>query len=213
MPLTLEEIEIQLKNRWSYPYKWFRKQNDVWDKHTNFIYNTPLWEELQLVIAKQAELHKLPKEEIFYYAINRWYNFWSAIAVEQVFCYSEYIFHAKNSKDRLIDFTIKGIPFDHKTSVFPRGFNKTYSFAKENKEELLYWLYKNQSNQQRQHFANRLFLIVYSKNGEHWKLKAEIRLLKEAISNYVSTFEISNLVTLTFENNQKALADIIWVEK
>jgi len=213
MPLTLEEIEIQLKNRWSYPYKWFRKQNDVWDKHTNFIYNTPLWEELQLVIAKHAELHKLPKEEIFYYAINRWYNFWSAIAVEQVFCSSEYIFPAKNNKDRLIDFTIKGIPFDHKTSVFPRGFNKTYSFAKENKEELLYWFYKNQSNQQRQHFANRLFLIVYSKSGEHWKLKAEIRLLKGAITNYVSTFETANLINLTFETNQKALADIIWVEK
>ncbi len=213
MPLTIVEIETQLKKRWHYPYRWFRKQNDLWDKHTNFIYTTPLWEELQLTIAKQAELHKLQKEEFFYYAINRWYNFWSAIAVEQVFCSSEDIIPAKNNKDRLIDFSIKGIPFDHKTSVFPRGFNKTYSFAKENKAKLLYWLYENQSKQQRQHFANRLFLIVHAKDGEHWKLKAEIGLLKEAIINYVSIFESSNLVTLNFENKQKALADIIWVEK
>ncbi len=213
MSHAIEEIETQLKNRLHYPYKWFRKQNDLWDQHTNFIYTNPTWEELQLTIANNTGQYKLPKEELFYYAINRWYNFWSAIAVERIFCSLDTIKAAKNNKDRLVDFSINGISFDHKTSVFPRGFHKSFLYAKENKKELLYWMYENQSKQQRQHFANRLFLIVHAKDGEHWKLKSEISLLKRAIINYVSTFDSSNLVTLNFENKQKALADIIWVEK
>lgn len=213
MQTNLATIEEQLQKRWKYSYKWFRKQNDQWDGYTNFIYTIATWEELVTAIAKTAEINQLTKENVFYYAINRWYNFWSATAVETIFCSLENIKAAKNTKDRLVDFSIQGIPFDHKTSVFPKGFGQSLTYAKAHKEELLYWLYENQSRQQRNHFANRLFIIVYSEQAEHWKLKAEIQLLKSAITNYVATFNTSNLVTLTFKNNKKAVSDIIWVQK
>ncbi len=213
MQTNLAIIEEQLQKRWPISYKWFRKQNDKWDGYTNFIYTIATWEELVTTIANRVEKHQLPKEEMFYYAINRWYNFWSAIAVETIFCSSENIKAAKNTKDRLVDFSLQGIPFDHKTSVYPKGFGKSITYAKAHKEELLYWLYTNQSHQQRQHFANRLFIIVYSEHVEHWKLKAEIQLLKSAITNYVATFNPSNLVTLTFKNKERAVSDIIWVQK
>ena len=37
---SLIEIESELKKRLSYPYKWGQKQNDSFDKQTNFIYHT-----------------------------------------------------------------------------------------------------------------------------------------------------------------------------
>lgn len=75
------------------------------------------------------------------------------------------------------------------------------------------WLYNNQSKQQRKHFANRLFVITYQKDGQHWKLKAEISLLRQAITKYVATFEVSKLETLQFSATESAVSDIIWVEQ
>ncbi len=119
----------------------------------------------------------------------------------------------RNPKDAEKDFFLFNIPFDHKTSVFPRQFKKTFLYAKDHKEELIEWFYKNQSAGKRQHYKNRLFIVVYAKNGEHWKLKAEIGILKKAICNYVLNFKPEQLHSLTFANNGKALSDIIWVSK
>jgi len=211
MNIDLKDIETQLKKRWKYPYKWLQKQNNRWDSHTNFIYSILDWDGLIEAIATLVQEKKLPKEEAFYYAINRWYNYWSSVTVEHVFCHLPQVKPAKNEKDKQVDFYINGIPFDHKTSVFPKGFKNSFAFAKAHKEELLYWLYNNQSQQGRKHLANRLFIIVYDQNGKHWKLKAEISLLQQAISNYVTTFDAKQLITLKFSENQTAFSDIIWV--
>ncbi len=85
MKTDLSKIESELKKRHQYPYNWYRKQNDIWDGYTNFIYNTPQWEDLIDKIAATVKEHQLDKKELFYYAINRWYNFWSAMAVENIF--------------------------------------------------------------------------------------------------------------------------------
>lgn len=210
--MNLEEIEIQLNKRLLYSYKWYRKQNDTWDKYTNFIYHINNWEALILEISKTVEKHQLDKKELFYYAINRWYNFWSAMAVENIFCSYNEIKPAFNSKNRMVDFTIQNIPFDHKTSVFPKGFNRDISYAKSHKRELINWLYKNQSKQQRHHLKNRLFIIVYDVNGEHWKLKADLSLLKKEIKNYVTNFNPTQLQKFIFTPQNETFSDIIWVE-
>ena len=44
MESELVFIEKELKKRLGYPYKWGRKQNDEFDKLTNFIYRTPTFE-------------------------------------------------------------------------------------------------------------------------------------------------------------------------
>jgi len=143
MEIGLNDIEYQLKKRWEYPYKWFRKQNNKWDNYTNFIYEIHTWDELIPAIAGLVEKEKLDKKEAFYYTVNRWYNFWSAIAVERIFCQQPGIVPAKNSKDRLVDFSIHNLSFDHKTSVFPKGFQHDFSYAKNHKPALIHWLYKN----------------------------------------------------------------------
>ncbi len=213
MNIDIEVIETQLKLRLKYPYKWYRKQNNIWDGYTNFIYQTPTWEALIPQMAAVVEKENLDKKELFYYAINRWYNFWSAMAVEYIFSTCDGIVPEKNTKNRLVDFTIQGISFDHKTSVFPKGFNQTINYAKNNPRELIEWLYKNQSKQQRHHFKNRLFIIVYDKNGEHWKLKSELKLMEKEIKNYVSNFSPFQLQKFSFTLENETLSDIIWFEK
>lgn len=212
MHFSLETIETQLRFRCQYAYRWGKRQNDLWDKHTQFIYEKFLWEELVEIMKWKIETHSFDKNEFFQYAANRWYNFWSAMAVEQIFTEVEGIEPALNPKNRLVDFSLFGINFDHKTSIFPKGFRQTLTYAQAHEEELIYWLYKNQSQESRKHFENRLFLVVYAQNGTHWKLKSEITWLKSVILNYVATFDASKLKTLDFPTN-KAFSDIIWAVK
>lgn len=211
--LELGNIERELKKRHSFPYKWFRKQNDIWDRYTQFIYQIPNWETLVRKISIVAELQELHKEQLFQYAANRWYNFWSAKAVEQIFSEITGVEKVAETKDSEKDFYLFGIPFDHKTSVFPKQFNKTFEYAQTHKTELIEWLYKNQSTQKRQHFKSRLFIVVYNKNGEHWKLKAEVEMLKKAIQKYVAFFRPQQLHSFTFAENEATLSDIIWISK
>ena len=211
--LNLQNIEKELKRRHQFPYKWFRKQNDVWDNYTNFIYRTSSWDTLVQKIAIVAEAQELDKQQIFQYAANRWYNFWSAQAVEQLFTEMEGIEPVVETKDSEKDFYLLGIPFDHKTSVFPNQFQKTFEYAQNHKTELIDWLYKNQSTQKRHHFKNRLFIVVYDNNQEHWKLKAEIEMLKKMIQKYVVAFRPEQLHSFTFADGQTTLSDIIWVSK
>jgi hypothetical protein len=207
--LDLNEIETELKKRNIYPYRWGQKQNDEWDRLTNFIYTLPLFDGLLSQIKKDFAT-RADGSKIFDYTINRWYNFWSAQAVENIFCSMPCVTASTNSKNRLEDFSIHGITFDHKTSVFPKDYGKSLEQAQNNPKELIEWLYQNQSTQQRFHRKNRLFIVLYSSTGSHWKLKAEIGFLEGLIRQYVTSFDPSKLHSIVFENNQTALSDIIW---
>lgn len=203
--MDLQRVERELKKRLSYPYKWGRKQADSWDKDTNFIYTTYSFETL---LRKTTNFN----QELTNYALNRWYNFWSAMAAEAIFASHLNVIANKNSFDKLIDFTIDNIPFDHKTSVFPKGFNKSYEYAMNNEKELINWLYENQSQQGRKHLENRLFIIMYDKNNQHWKLKAEIKIIKKEIDLYVANFNKNSLFVFDFGKG-KVYSSIIWVTK
>lgn len=202
--MDLVRVENELKKRLLYPYKWGRKQSDDWDAKTSFIYSTYAFEKL---LEKTVDFD----EKVRDYALNRWYNFWSAEAVENLFSLHEKVMPNKNKFDKLIDFTINTTSFDHKTTVFPNGFNHTVTYAKNNPDELIQWLYLNQSQEGRKHLKNRLFIVLVEKNKEHWKLKSEIKLLKTEIDSYVENFNSDNLFKLNIENNA-ILSDLIWVE-
>ena len=212
MKYNLIQIESELKKRLVHPYKWGQKQNDFFDKQTNFIYYTFLFEDL---IKKIENRFKSDKDFDLYfnYTINRWYNFWSAHAVENIFCSLPNVKPALDNKDRLVDFTIDGVSFDHKTSIFPKNFPYQIKEAIKKTEELIKWLYKNQSQQQRKHLKNRLFVVLYSPDGEHWKLKSEISWLKGRIEKYMLGFNPNYLLKFNFENDKETLSDVIWAIK
>ena len=209
----LENMEKELKKRCQYPYKWYRQQNDKWDGYSRFIYKINSWETLIKNIATTVERERLDKQQFFQYASIRWYNFWSSKAVERIFAENSSIEPVPNMYDNEKDFYLFKIPFDHKTSVFPQQFEKSFDYAQSHKMELIEWLYRNQSSQQRHHLKNRLFIVVHNKNGEHWKLKAELSLIQKAIQEYLSAFDPKQLNTIIFPDGQQALSDVIWVSK
>ena len=204
--MDLQRVETELTKRTDYPYHWGRKQSNSWDHQTNFIYRTYSFESL---LKKTKNLN----QNLTDYALNRWYNFWSAMAVENIFSLHKNVVPNKNSYDKFIDFTIDNIPFDHKTSVFPKGFHHNFKYAKENKKELIKWLYDNQSQQGRKHLKNRLFLILYDDiNKQHWKMKSEIMLLKKEIDLYINNFSEKKLQIFDF-GEDAVFSDILWVTK
>ena len=204
--MDLVRVEQELKKRLDYPYIWGRKQSNLWDRETNFIYKTYSMNSLK------RKCEALP-QELKNYAYNRWYNYWSAMAAEDIFASHNRVKANKNIYDKLVDFTIDNIPFDHKTSIFPKGFNKSFSYAKENENELIKWLYENQSQQGRKHLKNRLFIVMYdSYNRQHWKMKAEIMLLKQNIDSYIHNFSKDKLKKFDFGEGE-VLSDIIWIVK
>ncbi|PJA98074.1 MAG: hypothetical protein CO128_09230 [Ignavibacteriales bacterium CG_4_9_14_3_um_filter_30_11] len=212
MQHSLTQIEAELKKRLPYPYKWGRKQNDSFDRQTNFIYSIQPFNML-LEEIKNRFKNFSNYDDIFNYTLNRWYNFWSANAVEQIFCSFPNVKPARNSKNKLIDFSIDGASFDHKTSVFPKKYNLPIDEAIRQTPELIKWFYKNQSQQQRKHLKNRLFIVLYSEDGQHWKLKAEIYWLKKIIEHYMIGFNPNYLMKFSFEKNKTIISDIIWAVK
>jgi len=209
LDLGIKNIEVQLQKRLLYPYKWDRMQNNFFDNMTNFIYEVTDFDDL-LAQTKVRFEGNPDHNTIFNYSLNRWYNFWSARAVEQIFCSLDRVTPAKNTKDRLVDFQIDGITFDHKTSNFPKQYNRSLDYAKDNPHDLINWLYDNQSQEKRKHLKNRLFIVLYSHNGDHWKLKAEISWLQKLIQLYVQDFDQEKLHRFSFENGNITLSDIIW---
>lgn len=204
MLVDLGRLEIELKKRLNFPYSWGRKQNDDWDSRTRFIYTCRSFSQL---INHTVNFDNALKN----YAFNRWLNYWSAQGVEQIFCNNPRVVRNKNPYDKLVDFYIDNIPFDHKTSVFPKGFGYNLEFALSNERILIEWLYASQSGQGRQHHHNRLFVLLYDTvNAHHWQLKAEIGLIKSEIEKYLRHFDKDNLKFFRFDNRD-VYSDIIWV--
>ncbi|MHB1106190.1 MAG: hypothetical protein ACYCZ2_07495, partial [Lutibacter sp.] len=166
-------LEAALKKRTKLDYFWGRKQDDKFDKQTNFIYKISSFELLLATIDYAFKINP-QYDDLKNYALNRWFNFWPAKGVENIFLEHENVKPHLNSYNKFTDFYIQNIPFDHKTTVFPKGFGKSVPYAIQHKRELIAWLYKNQSQQQRKHHKNRLFIVLvnYQEEDAHWKLKS-----------------------------------------
>jgi hypothetical protein len=115
--------EEELKKITKLDYFWGRKQDDEFDLHTNFIYKTDSFEALLKKTESVFKDH--PQcDDLKNYSLNRWFNLWSAKCVESIFCEHENVKPHLDSFNKFTDFYIENIPFDHKTTVFPKGLNK-----------------------------------------------------------------------------------------
>lgn len=203
MNIQRQQLEADLKARTEHPYVWGRRQTNDWDSATSFIYDISSFTELL------KEVESLP-QDMKDYAMNRWYNFWSAMGVEDIFAQHKAVIPNINEYDKLVDFTINNIAFDHKSTVFPRGFPHDYEFAKQNPKRLIRWLYENQSKDGRYHLGSRLFVVLKSKEDD-WKLKADLGLIQKSVDDYMLNFSKSKLITMKYPD-RTVYTDIIWVE-
>lgn len=211
--MNLTELEYKLKECHKYEYKWHKKQNDKVDRMTdNIVYDKSL-NSVESLRNRINDLN-ISDQETRNYIFNRWYNHHSAMGIEYIFSKYNNVKKMSNEKHKTIDFYIDGIPFDHKTTILPKNYRNNIKRALNNKEELVKWLYTNQSGERRQHYKNRLFLVVFDsdKKNKHWKVKAEISLIQEKVNEYMNSFSESNLIVLNLES-QKVYADVIFVIK
>lgn len=210
MDSKIQNISIELNKRLIYPYKWGTKQTDALDKQTRFIYKTHAFNHL-IKIIEDRFADEPDYEQIKNYALNRWYNFHSAMAVEAIFKAHKNVKAAQNAKDKKVDFFLDNIPFDHKTTIFPKSLKMSFNEAINQPEVVIKWLYKNQSSQGRFHLKNRLFVVLYAKDGKHWKLKANLTKIEQAVNQYLKNFNAEKLLQPNLGTNEIVLSDLIWV--
>lgn len=210
MNSKIQNISAELSKRLIYPYKWGTKQTDKLDTQTKFIYKTTSFEDIIKIIDEKFAQEK-EYDQLKNYALNRWYNFNSAMAIEAIFKSHSKVKAAQNAKDKEVDFFIEDIPFDHKTTVFPKGLKMGFNKAVNQPENVVKWLYKNQSKQGRFHLKNRLFVILYAKDGEHWQLKAHLKKIEQAVNQYLNNFMFDNLLQLNFGDEKTVYTNLIWV--
>lgn len=197
--MQIDDLAHELRQRWAYPYRWHQQQNDIADRATAFIYHTPRFRDLLSAIAR---LDPDTRD----YALNRWYNFWSAKGVQAIFCSHPLVRPERDVYHKTIDFYIDTIPFDHKTTVFPSSYPGGLRSALHFPRAMIDWLYANQSTGQRHHSANRLFLILWSNDRQHWRLKADLLGIAQSVNEYLDHFDPAYLHVLP----SGAMADSIY---
>ncbi|MDR1653196.1 MAG: hypothetical protein LBS01_06035 [Prevotellaceae bacterium] len=176
---------------------WQRQNNDL-DSLTKFVYYI---DSLDFIITL---CHK--KEIDLNYALHRWYNFQCAQYHEEFFCKNGAI-KETNPKHLTIDFYLNNIPFDLKTSVFPKKFRQSVDLSRRNdKNELIKWLYANQSAQSRQHFENRLFIVCEDLQG-----KSNFALIEKKIKTFLD-YSFQKGFNKILINNKLIYSDVIWVK-
>jgi hypothetical protein len=212
MAITLEAREQELKKRFAHPYEWGQHQSDERDLQTDFAYHIFSFDALLKEIEGRFRGER-GYEELMSYGINRWYNFWTAKGIEQIFCSHPIVTSPHEGNDRLRTFRIRELNFDHKTSTYPRGFNHDLDYGQKHPRELAEWFYQHQSQQRRKHFENRIFVVLYASDGAHWKLKAELSWLSSLIRPYLDTFDPEKLFRIKIEGKRELLADVLWAVK
>ena len=179
MDITLEDLQkaiIAGGDSWGI-------QNDEQDRKTKFIYDVRDFNTLKLLCN-----NALTKEEDRKYAYHRWLNFCSSIYCEQLFCK----YGAKkveNRKDKNKDIYIDNIAYDVKLTTYPFSSEIKYNLDTEDGiEGLIKWFYNNQSNEGRQHYKNRIFIVCGGETKEE-QMNNKIRflLIEEAIKKWITT--------------------------
>jgi len=210
--MNITSLQAQLELRHSLPYNWGVRQNNALDRATRFAYEIENFEEIlskiNTLFASSADYGLLRD-----YTLNRWYNFWSAKGIEYIFSTHPRVLLEPNTRHSLIDFYIDGIAFDHKSSVFPKGYGQALSLAQTHPSSLINWMYNNQSKEQRHHYGNRLFLILHAADGAHWKLKSALSLMHPLIHSYLDILRLDLMPRHTFQPGAETMADILWVLK
>jgi len=204
----------------AYPYlkdfwKMQDNQNDILtDK---IVYKARSFDEL-------IHLYKQNPKGNFDYLVHRWYNFQTSQMAEKIFCSYNVARKERKTNHKTIDFYLMDTPFDLKLSSFPKRFGKKREDFKTDREfrnELIRWLYENQSRGRRNHNKNRLFVICKHKEGLNSKdnllLKRDFRQIHNKVDTYLKYSlekmkregEPFNKVKL--KNGETVYADILFV--
>lgn len=183
-------------------------QNNFDDDRTRFIYTVKTVDEII------SRCHG--DEALFQYALHRWYNYKTSKHCEDLFCL-EGATRVENSKDKEADIYIREIPFDVKLTVYSKKF-PTYPTklnTRELKNAMCQWLYEHQSQEQRKHMKNRIFIVCHGKDQlDSFRLKMDFDQIHEKIKQYLSYFEENGFNQITVLDSYQefsVLTDVIYI--
>lgn len=200
-PFNYHFIQKELEKAKPYlNYKW-KVQDNINDKLTNFIYWCESYDELIYYFEKENKKNEID----FSYVIHRWYNYKVSKTIEAIFTSYNICKAEKDEKHKEIDFYLFQVPFDLKVTVMPSDFfGKPKDFFKKrsNRNKLIDWFYENQSQGQRKHIANRLFVVCKGENNRNSNIKSkELKSDFELIHKQIENFLL--FTALSKEKNQK----------
>lgn len=160
----------------------WQKQNNLLDRKTKFVYDVDNFELLDRMCKTM-----LKNEDDRKYAYHRWVNLNISNYCEELFCKygAEKV---ENKKDKEKDIFIDDVPFDVKVTNYPSTAYENFDLdTEQGKKDLCIWLYNNQSNEGRQHFKNRLFVVCCGNNMEEkWRNRTNLKLLDDHIRDFMS---------------------------
>ncbi len=183
--------------------RWPRKQTDVWDRVSRFIYRVENLDRLRELTKQAARQHGLSPHDFGSYVIHRWYNFHThQVALEIILDHP----HTEPEEDpfhHTVDFYLDGEGFDLKLTRLPYGFDGGLDHARAHPEALARWLYVNQSQQGRFHAANRLFVVLHDARvpARTWDLRRDFAQLERAIGAFLRN---PQLMEISFEGRTGA---------
>ena len=143
----------------------------------------------------------------FNYALHRWYNFNCAQIHEDIFLKNG----ARKEPEtyhKSIDFYLFDVPFDLKTTYFPKAIKEKTSYnltSREGKNKLISWLYNHQSKQGRFHLENRLFIVC-----ENLESKSDFEAIEERICRFIDFSKRFGFNKIMIEN-KSIYSDVIWI--
>lgn len=186
----------------------WKMQNNWADRNTNFIYKAQTLEEC----LEKIENFRADKD----YALHRWYNYMTSIAVENLFCEFGAI-HDEDIYNHDVDIYIDDIPFDVKLTVYPAKLSdRPYNLStRTGKNEMIKWYYANQSQQSRKQLLNRLYVVCDGKDNEEClTMKCDFDLLRSKIKSFMAYIREHGLNKITINDNGKdyeLYSDIIYI--
>ena len=194
--IAIEEIQISLKymnDTWAF-------QKDYLDAQTKFIYTADTIDEIRQ--------HSTTNNVDFNYALHRWYNFNCAKIHEEFFILNGAT-KADDPYHKTIDFYLLDTPFDLKTTVFPKAIKDKSNYDLNNrigKNNLIMWMYENQSKEGRFHLENRLFIVC-----SNMVKKSDFTQILRKIKSFIE-FSKQNGFNILKINNKDLYSDIIWIQ-
>ncbi len=201
-------LESELRESLKYIEANWQMQNNFNDYKSNFIYKVNSLKDV-FVGAKENNID-------YRYAIHRWYNFHTSIQCEKKFVE----FGARKESDyrnKEIDIYINEVPFDVKLTVYPKVLNNhPYDLSTRiGKNKMIEWMYSHQSQQQRKHLANRLFIVCDGKTQyDSLCLKSDFSQIRKKINEYMENVKANGFNELKITDNGKEYvvqSDIIYI--
>lgn len=204
----MDNLGLELQKALSYIDENWRMQNNYNDYKSNFIYKVDTVNE----VINLSELNGVD----YKYALHRWYNFKTSIYCENVFVKYGAI-KEEDLRNKEIDIYINKVPFDVKLTVYPKALsNHPYDLkTREGKNKMIEWLYQHQSQQQRKHLANRLFIVCDGKTQyDSLCLKSDVEQLNRKIRAYIDDVNRNGFNKIIITDNgieYSVVSDIIYI--